>query len=271
MDTVQILRRKALEAGNLKSSKEITVEEQAEKIIVIESADPQVVYVPVYYPTAVYGSWSYTTYYYPPLYPPPPPGGHFFSFAAGVAWGAAVWGDCNWGWGHADVDIDINRYNTFVGRTERPEHRQNVADRAKSGKWQHDATHRKGVGYRDPKFAQQLPANSGQSRISRDQARGFSPGAAQQPTAGTLPSTGTRPGEQPRTATRPSTGNASRPSTGTTSRPTASQRQTGTSSSSFSGSRSAKTDRAASQRGSTSRGSSGSRGAARSGGGGGRR
>ena len=70
MDTIQTLRAKAQASGN--SSK--TTQEQTviveEKIIKIEPANPQVVYVPSYNPTVVYGAWPYPTYppyaYYPP-------------------------------------------------------------------------------------------------------------------------------------------------------------------------------------------------------------
>ena len=55
MDTVQKLRRKAAEAGNLKSSKEQEVKKEGD-IIIVQAANPQVVYVPAYNPTVVYGS-----------------------------------------------------------------------------------------------------------------------------------------------------------------------------------------------------------------------
>ena len=45
MDTVQKLRRKAAEAGNLKSSKEQEVKKEGD-IIIVQAANPQVVYVP---------------------------------------------------------------------------------------------------------------------------------------------------------------------------------------------------------------------------------
>ena len=67
MASVQRLRQKAQEAGNLKTTKEqkVVVEKET-KVIVIESASPEVVYVPTYNPTVVYGVWAY------PAYPPPP-------------------------------------------------------------------------------------------------------------------------------------------------------------------------------------------------------
>src|SRR5688572_25701191 len=125
MQAVQILRGKAKETGNLKSTKEVTVKEEpapagspAPQTIIIESPDPEVVYVPSYNPTVVYGAWSYP--YYPPYayYPPAYYGGAmFWSFTAGVIVGGAIWGNCNWGGN--DVDIDLNRQNNFnrkIGR-----------------------------------------------------------------------------------------------------------------------------------------------------------
>ena len=134
MDAVQRLRTKAKDAGNLKSTKEQTVKTEpapagasAPQIIIIESPSPEVVYVPTYNPTVVYGAWPYPAYppyyYYPPAYVP---GAAFFSFSMGVVVGGALWGNCNWGGG--DVDIDVNRYNEF-NRTEINRDRDNVGDR----------------------------------------------------------------------------------------------------------------------------------------------
>ena len=71
MDTIQSLRAKAQASGNLKTTKEQTVIVE-EKIIKIEPANPQVIYVPSYNPTVVYGAWPYPAYppysYYPPGY-----------------------------------------------------------------------------------------------------------------------------------------------------------------------------------------------------------
>ena len=74
MDAVQIMRNKAYDSGNLKTSDQQTVkvekqEPPQEKIIVIESKDPEVVYVPTYSSTVVYGGWGYPYWYYPGMYP----------------------------------------------------------------------------------------------------------------------------------------------------------------------------------------------------------
>ncbi len=88
MDTVQKLRRKAAESGNLKSSKEQEVKKEGD-IIIIQPANPEVVYVPVYNPTVVYGPWPYPAYPPYPVYVYPPPAAVAFSFTMGVAIGAA--------------------------------------------------------------------------------------------------------------------------------------------------------------------------------------
>ncbi len=270
MKAVQAMRRKAYDAGNLKSSKELTVKEEADQIIVIQAADPEVIYVPTYYPTAVYGSWGYPYYYYPPMYPPPPAGGAWFGFSVGVIWGAAIWGDCDW---HGnDVNIDIDHHNTFVDRTETGDRRQQAKDKAATnkGKWQHDPAHRKGVGYKDNKVAQQYGARAGQARVTRDQARGYSsrPGGGNAPSQRPAAGTGAvqRPGGGTVPAQRPAAGAGTTPSNRATTRPS-----TGQSGGSFTGSGSASSTRASSSRGGASRGSGGARGGGGGRGGGGRR
>lgn len=261
METVQDMRKKALEAGNLKTTKEQTVEQREDKVIVIQAADPEIVYVPTYYPTAVYGSWYYPSYYYPAMYPPYRPVYPAFTFAVGVAWGAAIWGNCNWGGGNNNINIDIDRTNNFNGRTgNRPSQQPG---RGANNKWQHDPSHRKGVGYRDNATARQYGGSGTSNRVTRDQARGYgSSSGAARPSAGTRPSTGTRPSA----GTRPSGQQPqARPGTSTPRAQPKTSQSTGQRTSSFSGARSPSTTRASSSRGATSRGTSG--GGSRGGGG----
>jgi hypothetical protein len=106
------------------------------QVIVIEPAQPSVVYVPAYNPTVVYGPWWYPAY--PPYYYPPPPG-YWFSrtIATGIARGVgigisnALWGGFDWG--RRDVDINVNR-------------RIDVDARRTS--WSHDSSHRGKTPYR---------------------------------------------------------------------------------------------------------------------------
>jgi hypothetical protein len=185
MDAVQRLRSKAKESGNLKSSKEQTVKTEpapagapAPQIIVIESSSPEVVYVPTYNPTVVYGAWPYPAYppyyYYPPAYVP---GAAFFTFSAGVIVGGAIWGNCNWG--GSDIDIDVNRYNNF-NRNEI--NHNNINNRSgNKNTWQHNAEHRKGVEYRDSATQQKYGRSASQQGTkSREQFRGHADQGRQQ-------------------------------------------------------------------------------------------
>jgi Protein of unknown function (DUF3300) len=181
MDAVQRLRLKAKDSGNLKSSKEQTVKTEpapagapAPQIIIIESSSPEVVYVPTYNPTVVYGAWPYPAYppyyYYPPAYVP---GAAFFSFSVGVAVGGALWGNCNWG--SSDVDIDVNRYNNFNRNEINHNRNTNVSNRGNNntGKWQHNSDHRQGVGYRDTATQQKYGRGASQQGTqSREEFRG---------------------------------------------------------------------------------------------------
>jgi Protein of unknown function (DUF3300) len=95
MDTIQRMRGKAYDSGNLKTTEQQVVTQQPDKIIVIQPANPEVIYVPTYSSTVVYGGWSYPYYYYPPMYVAPPYGYGMMAFGVGMVWGAAIWGGCN--------------------------------------------------------------------------------------------------------------------------------------------------------------------------------
>ncbi len=179
MDTIQKLRFKAKEAGNLKTTPEQTVIVQ-EKVIIIEPASPQVIYVPAYDPVVVYGVWPYPAY---PPYPVYPPGyvatTAAFSFAAGVAVGAAwgyAWSNCNWN--HGDVNINYNQNNSINNNINRDKYAQKTGQRpgqGGSGTWQHDPDHRKGVSYRDQGTAQKYnKGTSSEAAKNREAFRGRS-------------------------------------------------------------------------------------------------
>src|SRR6185369_9777854 len=157
MDAVQRMRKKAQDAGNLKASKEQKVETQVvenKQVIVIQQSSPEVVYVPSYNPTIVYGAPAYP---YPPISYPPPgyyAAGMAISFGVGVAMGAA-WGG-GWGynnnWGGGNNNININNNNNFV----RNSNRQNVQGGNRGGNtWQHNPQHRGGAPYSNRSTANQ--------------------------------------------------------------------------------------------------------------------
>jgi len=171
LDTIQKLRAKAQESGNLKTTQEQTVIVE-EKIIKIEPANPQVIYVPSYNPTVVYGAWPYPAYppyyYYPPGYVAT----SMFAFGAGVAMGAAwgyAWGNSNWGGGNVDVDVNRNfNSNRNIDRSK-----YQGGDRGQGGRFQHNPEHRKGVSYRDQGTSQKFNrASTNDAMKSREQFRG---------------------------------------------------------------------------------------------------
>src|ERR1700722_18598432 len=108
MDAVQVMRQRAEEAGNLKSTPQQNVTTQ-DSTIEIEPANPEVVYVPAYDPWLVYGgpivAWP-GWYPYPGIWYEGP----YLSF--GVGFGIGYFGGFGWGWGHWGFDWH-NHYATF--------------------------------------------------------------------------------------------------------------------------------------------------------------
>ncbi len=115
LSTIQDMRQKAYVAGNLTSTSKQKVVVQ-ETTIVIVPAQPQVVYVPSYNPTVVYGAaWAPAVWYYPPAVYAPPPGYNAaagaIAFGAGVAVGAAWSSSSNCSWSTGNVTVNNNYYS----------------------------------------------------------------------------------------------------------------------------------------------------------------
>lgn len=210
MDAVQRMRKKAQDAGNLKSSEQQKVETkvvESKQVIVVEQASPEVVYVPSYNPTVVYGA---PVYAYPPIAYPPPgyyAAGMAISFGVGVAMGA-MWGGgwgygCGWG---GNNNVTINNNNNFVNNSNR----QNINNGNRGNRpsnqpargnsnWQHNPQHRGGAPYGDRntanKFGGTTRGDSMQNRQAnarQNQARQQQAGGRDMSNRGTGPSAGTR-------------------------------------------------------------------------------
>jgi len=99
-DAVQAMRQQARKAGHLNSNEQEKVTTQG-NTVVIEPANPQVVYVPAYDPWLVYGAPIVA---YPGWYPVPGIfwGGVGLSF--GIGFGIGFFGGFGWGWGHWGYD-----------------------------------------------------------------------------------------------------------------------------------------------------------------------
>jgi hypothetical protein len=210
MDAVQRMRMKAKDAGTLKSTEQQKVETktvETKTVVVIQQANPQIVYVPVYNPVVVYGAPIYP---YPAIYYPPPSyyaAGVFMAFGAGVAIGAYYrggWG-YNCGWGrynnvnininnnyirhYNNTNINVNRNNVNVNNGNR----NNIGNRpsqlpANGGNtWQHNPQHRGGAPYSNKATANKYGGTArGDSMATRQssarQQQGA--GARQQPNLG---------------------------------------------------------------------------------------
>lgn len=195
MDSVQRLRAIAQETGTLKStpqqkvivaaaapvpattSKSSTVSTSSTtaaapaptQVIKIEPTDPQVVYVPNYNPSTVYGTWPNSAY--PPVYLPPPPGEQFtdsfvkgFGYSLGVATTWALFSSIDWDddddYHHHDddyhrgdyshngdnININVNNFNRITGQNLPGDHVN----------WQHNPAYRGHVPYPDNTVAQRF-------------------------------------------------------------------------------------------------------------------
>ena len=167
MATIQQLRRKAQDQGNLKTTTEQTVIDEAEDIR-IEPADPQVVYVPVYDPLYVYGPWWYPAY--PPYYWYYPTGviisGGFITFGLPffIGFDLFSWSWFDWPGRHIFVDFDRARHF----------HRHHRGDRD-SGRhfWRHDPAHRRGVAYRDRRTNERFEPRPSRRSAAGSETRGY--------------------------------------------------------------------------------------------------
>jgi hypothetical protein len=250
LNAVQVLRGRAHAAGTLQSGPQQTVNVTTTvlaapapgaaapvvapppQVIVIEPAQPETVYVPVYNPQVVYGTWPYAAY--PPVYYPPPPAWNVgnalltgMAFATGVALVGSLWGWASPGWGRGDVNVNVSRYNNInVNRTQ-----------INSNRWRHDETHRHGVAYRNDQVRNTYRPSGGQQRAdARDEFRGRAQqiqreggldrgrlGDHERPGGGERPNLGDRErpggGERPNLGDRERPGGGERPNLGDRERP----------------------------------------------------
>ena len=101
METIQSLRDRALAEGSLESLDHLAVEQTGETIV-IEPAEPEVIYVPYYSTRIVYGDWWWP--HYPPICWDPP---YYYSYphysSVGFYWSSGFrlstyfhWSSCDW-------------------------------------------------------------------------------------------------------------------------------------------------------------------------------
>jgi hypothetical protein len=188
LDSVQRLRLQAQNTGHLKTtgqqvvSTQVVMDDQGQptpdQTIVIQPADPKVVYVPAYNPSVVYGTWPYPAY--PPVYYPPPPAYYpgaalasGIAFAAGVAVVGSLWGWAGASWGHGgccgggSINVNTTRYNNITANNVSRGNFNGNSWRASSAGAGTRPTRPPGGPVRAPTRLQGLPANAvGRPRVS---------------------------------------------------------------------------------------------------------
>ncbi len=169
MGAVQRLRAKAKDSGKLESTEQQKVETktvESKTVIEIQPSSTEVVYVPSYSPTVIWGAPYYP---YPPLYYPPYYGGAWLGFGVGIAVGIGISGGWGWGcgWG-GNNNITINRNNNYVSHYDR----QNNVNRGNNNNWQHNPQQRGGAPYKDRATAQKYGGGTrGDASGRQNQAR----------------------------------------------------------------------------------------------------
>ena len=153
MDTVQELRRRAYEAGHLRSTNELYVERSGDEFVI--ESPPEVVYVPYYDPRVVYGRWWWPGY--DPVWWSPWSGysyapGWGFGFGPSVFVGSTFFFG-GFDWRHRYVRYSHNRPWYWRGSDFRHGHR-----------WSHDRNHR----WRDGDRRDWRDARDGRGRDGRD-------------------------------------------------------------------------------------------------------
>jgi hypothetical protein len=152
---VQTLRGQAEKTGHLKSTDQEKVTTQGSTVI-IQPANPQVVYIPAYDPWLVYGAPIVA---FPGWYPVPGIfwGGVGLSF--GIGFGIGFFGGFGWGWGHWGYDWHGGRASfdrrAFVSRSQ---------------EFGHEGFNHGGVGHSNATHANFSHANSSHSSSNHGKA-----------------------------------------------------------------------------------------------------
>ena len=184
MDSVQFLRSKAKNAGNLSSNEQqiVTVEAAPPppqtivvnapppptQIITIAPANPQVIFVPIYNPVHVFGPWWHPLF--PPFFFPPPVrwGFGWNPVSTAIWWGVgigvtyALWGGVDWR--RRNVNINVNQWNNINVNNRITSNNRNV-------NWNHNPGNRRGIPYRDAATRDRLQNRMGE-RGDRQDFRG---------------------------------------------------------------------------------------------------
>jgi hypothetical protein len=150
--SIQILRQKADDAGNLSQMDNVEIVREKQTII-IEPAEPEVIYVPYYDTRVVYGNWRWA--HYPPIYWHRPI--HYSYNYGPFYWRPAV---------HIGFDFFFSAFHWSNHHVVRHHHKQRyyhsnkrIATSHHAKRWNHNPQHRRGVAYRSNKVKHRYSSN----------------------------------------------------------------------------------------------------------------
>lgn len=142
--SIQLLRQKADEAGNLSRMDNVEIVRE-KRTIIIEPAQPEVIYVPYYDTRVVYGNWHWS--HYPPVYWHRP--AHYAYYHGPYYWNTGV---------HIAFDFFFSAFHWNSHHVVRHHHKKRyyhsnrrIATSHHAKRWNHNPKHRKGVAYRSNK------------------------------------------------------------------------------------------------------------------------
>jgi len=146
--SVQSLRVRAYESGNLDKMDKVSVIREDDSIV-IEPIEREVVYVPYYDTRSVYGPWYWS--HYPPVYWSSPyyASNYYGNHSSPFYWGPRV--HVSFGFFFNSFQWDNYHVVRIPSQYYRPRHyysRNQIASHQYATRWTHNPTHRRGVSYR---------------------------------------------------------------------------------------------------------------------------
>ena len=150
--SIQTLRQKADDAGNLSQMDNVEIVRE-KRTIIIEPAEPEVIYVPYYDTRVVYGNWHWS--HYPPVYWHRP--AHYAYYHGPFYWQPSV---------HIGFDFFFSAFHWSNHHVVRHHHKKRyhhsnrrIATSHHAKRWNHNPQHRRGVAYRSKKVKHRYSGN----------------------------------------------------------------------------------------------------------------
>ena len=164
--SIQSLRHKADEAGNLTQMDNVEIVRE-KRTIIIEPAQAEVVYVPYYDTRVVYGNWHWS--HYPPVYWHRP--AHYAYYHGPYYWHSGV---------HIAFDFFFSAFHWNNHHIVRYHHKKRyhhsnrrIATSHHAKRWHHEPSHRQGVAYHSNKvkhrFASHKPSVTHSTSVRKHQ------------------------------------------------------------------------------------------------------